>query len=521
MIKKLQISNALLAIIYALPSASLLAATNAVDASRTFRDAVSVSGIRAHQRAFQEIADANGGNRMASSSGYDLSVKYVQKHLEDVGYTVTLQAFPLSISRDRNSPQLVTTLPETRAFQPGVDFASMMAAGTVELTAEIESVDLTIQSPSPNYSTSGCETDDFKSFTPGNIALIQRGSCEFRTKIENAIAAGASGVIIFNEGNEGRTELIASHIAISKADFPILGATFQAGNTLHGGTENGPTGISVFIKTDVVTDTFMVENVIAETDGGNDNRVVVVGAHLDGVRHGPGINDNGSGSAAILEMALKYKTLSLLPQNKVRFIWFAAEEFGLLGSEFYVNSLSSEERQKILAMLNFDMIGSSNYARFVYDGDNSSRTETFAVSGPLGSGYIEKVFLDYFGAIGFQSHPTAFNGRSDYGPFIEVGIPAGGLFSGAEGIKSQRLANIYGGIAGASFDPCYHRSCDDLMHTGGSESSALALKSLDELSDAAAHAVFYLSNTGDPIGQTHKPSPKRLNFEYRGNFLQR
>ncbi|HXW52714.1 MAG TPA: M28 family peptidase [Myxococcota bacterium] len=521
MIRKLRINNIVMFIICFTSSANLFALKSPVDASRTFREAVTVSGIRAHQRAFQDIADRNGGNRMASSAGYEASVRYVKQRLEDAGYNVTLQAFPLTISRDQNVPELSTTTPKVRGFEAGVDFASMTTRGSVEVTGDIEAVDLTIPSLAPDSATSGCETDDFANFTPGNIALLQRGACEFTTKIENAIAAGARGAIIFNEGNEGRTELISSRVTTSRTDFPVLGASFHVGSTLRDTAVNGPTGISVFMKVEVALDIYTVENVIAETASGDENRVVVVGAHLDGVRQGPGINDNGSGSATILEMALKFQELSLTPRNKLRFIWFGAEEFGLIGSEFYVNSLSGAEQQKILAMLNFDMIGSSNYARFVYDGDNSSQSETLAASGPEGSGLIEKILLDYFRAQGQESHPTAFNGRSDYGPFIQVGIPAGGVFSGAEGIKSARLANVYGGTAGAPFDPCYHRSCDDFTHTGGSDTYALALKSLDELSDAAAHSLFYLSNTSDTIRPEGKVIAKKIPLPYRGNFPQR
>ena len=158
---------------------------------------------------------------------------------------------------------------------------------------------------------------------------------------------------------------------------------------------------------------------IAETEGGDPNSVVVVGAHLDSVGTGPGINDNGSGSAGILEIAEQLRETKL--RNKLRFIWFGAEESGLIGSSEYVASLPPEEQAKISGMLNFDMIGSPNFVRFVYDGDL-----TLGDPGPLalapsarpGSAIIEDVFLDYFAARGLATAPTAFDGRSDYGPFI-------------------------------------------------------------------------------------------------------
>src|SRR5690606_15718188 len=160
------------------------------------------------------------------------------------------------------------------------------------------------------------------------------------------------------------------------------------------GRLSGPTGHRYLLRVDVVAKENIVHNVIAETPAGDDTRVVVVGAHLDSVEEGPGINDNGSGSATNLEIAEQIAKLKIVPKNKLRFVWFSAEEFGLLGSEHYVKSLNDQQRSRILAMLNFDMLGSSNYVRFVYDGDNSSKSELSAHSGPEGSGYLEHIFFD-------------------------------------------------------------------------------------------------------------------------------
>jgi len=224
-------------------------------------------------------------------------------------------------------------------------------------------------------------------------------------------------------------------------------------------------------------------NVFAETPGGDPDKVVVVGAHLDSVVEGPGINDNGSGSAALIEIARQMARLDINPRQKVRFAFWGAEEAGLLGSEHYVANLSDAELTSIYANLNFDMLGSPNYVRFVYDGDGSDTP----VEGPAGSAEIEQIFTKYFAGQGLASEPTEFSGRSDYGPFIAVGIPAGGLFSGAEGIKTPEQAAVYGGTAGEQYDPCYHEACDDI--------SNLSTRALHELGDAAAHAVFTLART--------------------------
>jgi Zn-dependent M28 family amino/carboxypeptidase len=267
----------------------------------------------------------------------------------------------------------------------------------------------------------------------------------------------------------------------------VLGLSFADGAALYAATQAGPVTGRAFadVEVDLNRTTY---NVIADTPvGKNKDQVVVVGAHLDSVVEGPGINDNGSGSSTILEIAeemaaLKYTKKNAL-QRQVRFAFWGAEEVGLLGSEYYVAHLAPEESERLYANLNFDMLGSPNYVRFVYDGDGSDTP----AAGPPGSDAIEKIFTDYFTSQGLDSEPTAFDGRSDYGPFIAVGVPAGGLFSGAEGIKTVEEAEIYGGTAGQPYDACYHQACDTINN--------LNSKALFELGDAAAHATLVLAKS--------------------------
>jgi Zn-dependent M28 family amino/carboxypeptidase len=191
----------------------------------------------------------------------------------------------------------------------------------------------------------------------------------------------------------------------------------------------------------------------------------MAGAHLDSVQDGAGINDNGSGSAAVLEVALKLAEENVTTANTVRFAWWGAEESGLLGSEHYVANLTDEEIEDIALYLNFDMIASPNYMFGVYDGDNSGGTAPPGFI-PPGSAEIEDVFEAFYTSRGQPFQDTEFSGRSDYGPFIAVGIPAGGLFTGAEGVKTAAEAVTYGGVAGAAYDPCYHQFCDNLRGDG-------------------------------------------------------
>ena len=383
----------------------------------------------------------------------------------------------------------------------------MEYSGSGDVTAIAEGVDLILPpAPDADTSTIGCEAADFAGFTSGNIAVIQRGTCSFALKAQNAEAAGAVGAIIFNEGQPGRTAAFLGTLGGPGATVPVVGAAFDVGEELAAG------GVTVRMFVNATSENRNTTNVIAETPGGRDDRVVVVGAHLDSVPEGPGINDNGSGSAAILEVALKMAELRIEPRNKVRFAWWGAEESGLLGAQFYVDNLSKRDIKNIALNLNFDMIGSPNFVRFVYDGDGSATP----LAGPNGSKNIEQVFLNYFDELAddepLPTEPTAFDGRSDYGPFIAVGIPAGGLFTGADGIKTEAEAAIYSGTAGDQYDPCYHLACDTFNN--------VSEEVLDQNSDAVAHAVLTFAMTTSSVNGTDKGKGLgkwKNGMEYRGS----
>ncbi|MET0928571.1 MAG: M28 family metallopeptidase [Aeromicrobium sp.] len=447
--------------------------TKAVDTSRLTK-AVTVNGQLKTLRQLQVIANRNEGNRASGLPGYDASADYVAKQLKKAGYKVKKQTFTFPFSRDLEPAELEQLTPTAG----DIATAALDYSGSGEVTGTVQAVDVTIPPTTEPSSTSGCEPEDFAGFTAGNIALIQRGTCTFEVKAANAVAAGATAVIIFNEGQPGRDELLEGTLGVP-VTIPVVGVSYVDGAALA----NPPSTVRVFTSTEVDLNR-ETTNVIADLPRKtkNPDQVVVVGAHLDSVPAGPGINDNGTGTAGTLEIAKQFAKTGLTKQAQrpVRFAFWGAEEKGLLGSEHYVASLTDAQREKIYANLNFDMIGSPNFARFVYDGDGSEDGN----AGPAGSAEIEKIFLDYFADKGLASSPTAFDGRSDYGPFIAAGIPAGGLFSGAEGIKTPEEAALYGGTAGEAYDPCYHQACDDITN--------LSTTSIAQLGDAAAHATATL-----------------------------
>ena len=436
---------------------------------------VSVANIRTHLQAFQEIAERNGGNRAAGTQGYEESAQYVAARMRAAGYRVRFQMFSFPFVVDRTPPLLRMLGAGEWPYRAERDYATIAYSGSGRVRAPVAAVDLLVPSSRPNASTSGCEAADFASFPRGAVALIQRGSCTFREKASNAIAAGASAVVVVNEGNEGRRGLFPGTLGPPQVQIPVLAASSAVGDALRSGAREGVTGVRVRIDTDMIAEQRRTRNVVAESRAGDPSNVVVAGAHLDSVARGPGINDNGSGSAMILEVA--EQLAGVRPQNQLRFAWWGAEEVGLVGSRHYVGQLSPAARRRIALYLNFDMVGSPNLVRFVYDGDGSRWRSSL----PAGSGAIERVFARYFAARGLEHREVGMGGGSDHAPFARAGIPVGGLFTGADARKSPAQAAAFGGRPGTPYDACYHRRCDTLANVN--------MRALAQMGNAAAHAI--------------------------------
>jgi len=455
---------------------------------------VTLEGVREHQAALQAIATANGGTRAAATPGYDASVDYVIETMKAAGWTVETHQFDFTVAEPIR--QLTPAPPVTHATG-GVNGSAL---GTV--TAQVVPVDINLTPP--RASTSGCDgaftqgpdttndpvlpdpagPNDFAGFPSGAIALIQRGTCSFALKVSNAQAAGASAVILFNQCNTPDRCATLTNItavpppgSVTTVTVPVVGTSFAAGELL---ARPGSTAtVSVVNKPQT--------NVIAELEGRNDDNVVMAGAHLDSVPAGPGINDNGSGSAALLELAQQLAKVK--PENTLRFAWWGAEESGLVGSTAYVEDLSEAERDRIALYLNFDMVGSPNYIFMVYDADESSFEAPVPI--PPGSTAIEDVFESFYTLLGEPYDDSEFSGRSDYQAFIENGIPSGGLFTGAEEIKTAEQQAIWGGTTGAQFDPCYHLACDTYANNND--------HALDVNSDSIAFATLTFAYSTESV----------------------
>ena len=468
-------------------------------------ECVTLDGVRQHQAAFQAIADANGGNRATGSPGYVASVDYVVGLLSDAGYNVTVQPFDHVVYQANGPSTLEQTAPGTVVYVEETDYSLFSHTDPGDVTGSVTAVAL--QLGPGNGSTSGCEPTDFAGFPVGDVALLQRGACAFRTKAENAAAAGAVGAIIFNQGNEtGREGLFLGTLStLYSGGIPVMSASYDRG------VEWSTTpGLVMHMIADVTRGNVTDYNVLAESNRGDPSNVVMVGAHLDSVAGGPGINDNGSGSAAILEIARKMAKVR--PRNQVRFAWWGGMESGLIGSNHYVSNLTSEEIDVIALYLNFDTIGSPNFVRFIYDGDGSA----FGSPGPAGSDAIEALFENLHMSAGLPFEPTEINFRSDYSAFISADIPFGGVFSGQEGIKTADQAAIFGGTAGDQYDPCYHLACDTFDN--------ISFTALDQNADAAAHAVLTFAMTTSSVNGTDKANVKANktveDLEFKGSLAQ-
>ncbi|KAL8870005.1 MAG: hypothetical protein Q9174_003847 [Haloplaca sp. 1 TL-2023] len=367
-------------------------------------------------------------------------------------------------------------------FQP---FVELYTAGnaTVNVAGEDQEAGLFTYSPGGEFSlplvavaNQGCEAADYPSSVAGKIALISRGTCEFGLKSALAGAAGATGAIIYNNVDEDSFAGTLGAPGRPEGEYvPTAGITLARGTALLDQL-NGGANLTADVNIISIRENRTTYNVIAQTKGGDPNNVLVLTAHTDSVDEGPGINDNGSGTIGLLEVAIQLAKYRV--NNAIRFVWVSAEEFGLLGSTFYVESLSDAEKAKIRLNLNFDMIASPNYKYGIYDGDGSS----FGVAGAPGSAEAEKLFQDYFtNDAGLKYVADEFDGRSDYAAFQDVGIPAGGLFTGAEGIKTEEEVALFGGRAGVAYDKNYHGPGDNV--------SNLNFDAFIQNAKAIAHAV--------------------------------
>ncbi|MEA2676200.1 MAG: hypothetical protein QOJ81_341 [Chloroflexota bacterium] len=385
-----------------------------------------------HLDALQQIADDNNGIRGAGTPGYGASADYVAQVMTDLGYQVERQPFDFPFFNE-TEPVTLTVGDETWTSPEWVHAALYSASGDVE--GALEAVG------------GGCNPGEWSGFTAGHVAWVEAGGCFTRQKVENAQSAGAVAMISFYpfwEKDQIRRPTLLDPAAIT---IPVVAAGRGPWETLarNADFEGATTRISVHGDSHTAT----VDNVIATLPGQTDD-VVMLGSHLDSVLDGPGINDNGSGVATLMSLAVSVAAHPQ-PVPTIRFGFWSAEEFGDLGSMAYVNQLGFEDQQRITAYLNLDMVASPNPGRYVYDNAGA----------PIGSSEITQDLLDALASFDAPGLAVDLGANSDHFAFAQAGVPIGGVFSGLDP-KSPGDAQMFGGTAGVPEDPCYHLACDTL-----------------------------------------------------------
>ena len=423
---------------------------------------IQTADLMQHMQDFQAIADANPGpdghpSRNAGEPGYLASVNYVANLMNQWGYDVHVQTYTIDYFAYTSIPTLSEVSPTARTYVLNQDWSSGQSLGST--TAALQPSGGFVLPPTPlTSSTSGCTSADFTGFTPGRIALIQRGGCNYGVKVLNAQAAGATGVVIFNEGHPGRTDLIfgslfdAANNPITPT-IPVAFTSFANGidllNQYQNAVQNNTALPRLSLSIQGIHDPNRADyNLIADSKGGDKNHVVVVDAHLDAI-YGAGMLDNASGSATILDIARMMKNVT--PTNKLRFIWFGGEELGLFGSQYYVSHLSSNDLSHIGYDLDADVTATPNYTIGVLD---PASPNLFGGAIPVFPNRVYKASqiardegVDYFTSIG-KNHEFFSPQGTDAISFNNVGIPASGVLTGQDCCKTQAEVDLFGGTVG-------------------------------------------------------------------------
>jgi len=439
------------------------------DPELEFYETISLPNIMAHLRNLQDIATLHGGRSV--SQGYNASVDYVEAMLAETNYRVWRQEFTLSNTDVVGTPTFEQVAPVAAVYTYDVDYSVVEYSGSGDVTAVVLEV-----------ANDGCAAGDYTGAL-GTAALAHwSGACSLMEMTELAMAANASALLVANtvEQSAPVTGSLGSQAEADPAAItvPVLGVTYVVGLTL-----GSTAGATVHVDVEMETTELVTMNLLADTADGDEASLMVIGSHLDSKPNVPGINDNGSGAAVNLEVALQYFRAGYSSASKIRFAWWSAEELGLLGSQFYVQSLSPQEVADTVLNINYDMLASPNFFRGVLNGYQAD--DPIAVSCTR----LTQVFEDYYNITNLPYLLTEFNGRSDYGSFLAANITAGGLKTGAEVIKTDAERDLFGGMTNAPFDPCYHLPCDGYENVHP--------EILAENAEAAAYALQTLASQSD------------------------
>ncbi|MCP2621862.1 M28 family peptidase [Mycolicibacterium smegmatis] len=442
--------------------------------------AVTVDAMFGHLRKLQEIADANGGNRAQGTPGYDASLDYVAGLLRDKGFEVETPEFERLGTVGGGNPSLTVS---SQRFS--VEQASLL----------VPTPDGGLNAPTLRPGKpAGCAASDYKGVTvKGAISVVDDTGCSIVVKQNVALAEGAVGLLVVSTSRPSPAGLFTSgYYGQLKVPVGVIDKTADA--ALRRTTR------SVRLVLDNKAQMVTSRNLLAQTKTGSTDNVVVVGAHLDSIAGGPGINDNGSGVSAILETALQLGGSPAI-NNAVRFAFWGAEETGLEGSSQYIRKLSPEQLDELALYLNFDMLGSTNTGYFTYDGDQSAQAGD-PKPVPEGSAGVERTLAGFLNLQGVRPADMPLSANTDYSAFMNAGVPIGGATTGSSQRKTEVQARLWGGKSGVAFDPNYHTRRDNIDNV---DAHALSV-----MGPAVAFAVgTYALSTDGPNGVPGRDQRKR------------
>ncbi|MDT5335197.1 MAG: hypothetical protein QOD90_702 [Mycobacterium sp.] len=410
----------------------------AAQSARELSGKVTADGMYAHLEKLSDIATANGNSRADGTPGYDASVDYVAGVLRDKGFDVqTPEVERLAMS----APGKPTLVASGRSF--AVDQASLLVTTA---PGGLSAVTLRPQRPS------GCSAGDYGSVdVRGAIAIVDDKDCSVVDKQNAAVGKGAVGVLVVSDsGATGSPAGLFTPGYYQQLTSPVAVIDEDADAQLR--RTSAPVRLTLDAKSVVVKS----RSVVAQTKTGDPHNVVVAGAHLDAATSSPGLNDDGTGVAAVLETAVQLGS-SPTVTNAVRFVFWGAQQAGLQGSTRYVASLGRGGLDDIALYLDFDLLGSTNAGYFTYDGDQSGQPnpDVPAAKVPVGSAGIERTLAGYLNLAGVRPADMPLGLASDYSAFLRAGVPIGGITTGSSGRKTATQARLWGGAAGTPFDPNY------------------------------------------------------------------
>ncbi|CAF1004408.1 unnamed protein product, partial [Adineta steineri] len=442
---------------------------------------IRIEDVMHHLDDLQIIATNADGNRAIHTRGFNETLDYIYNVLKlNTNYNITQSFFPVRDSTLASNPVLLISIND--AIQ-NYTYSTNLAIADFTVARFSTSLDLTDYVAITVIPNLGCDDTDWENnnmSVAGQVALVKRGNCTFVKKAQQASKYNVTALFIYNDGAPGNVRPMS--ISVGEAnEIPVLSLSYTLGQELADAVQDPANNVTALININLLNDKPLpVGNICADTPSGDPAQTIVIGSHSDSVPAGPGINDNGSGSAANLGLAIALARLFQTPnypeyKYRIRFCWWGAEEVGLLGSNFHVRQAKNattvgERLQDYLINLNYDMLGSPNYIFGIYDGQTANN-DTPSEARP-GSDKITALFRDWFDTQKLPWNNTDFSGRSDYGPFLAEGIVAGGLFTGGDDVKDQQtrdymdqmLGQGMGGIAGADYDPCYHKACDSIQN---------------------------------------------------------